>query len=71
MKVVIPVYRPSSSEDLDLSKIASRIRLTECIDITLGSTLSTLERDFLCLVLSAIALIILGVKALMSIPSKT
>jgi len=71
MKVVIPVYLPSSSKDLDLSKIASRSRLTECIDITFGSTLSTFDRGFLCLVLSAMALIILGAKVFMSMPSKT
>lgn len=71
MKVVIPVYCFISSKDLALSKIASRSRLTECIDIKLGSTVPALDRGFLSLFLSAIALIILGVKVLMSIPWST
>jgi hypothetical protein len=68
MKVVIPSGRSSSSKDLALSKIASISRLTECMDIKLGSTVTAFERGFLSLFVSDIALIILGVKELISIP---
>lgn len=67
----IPLIRPSSSNDLALSKIASRSRLTECIDIAGARKFSLLERPFLWRVLSAMALVILGVSVRMSIPWNT
>lgn len=66
---------PSSSSDLALSKIASRSKLTECIDMELGGgrVRALEERGGLLQgrVLSTIAFVILGVKTLMSIPLKT
>lgn len=67
----IPINLPSSPSDLALSNIASISRLTECIDMTLGSTWPPLGRGFFCLILSTMALAILGVKLLMSIPWNT
>lgn len=67
----LPPVLPSSSSDFALSKIASRRRLTECIDISWVDTISPLVRGFLCQVRSTIALVILGVNPLMSIPWNT
>lgn len=72
---IIPLQEPSSSSDLALSKIASRSKLTECIDMEVGGGRVTAleERGGLLQgrVLSTMALVILGVRSLMSIPLKT
>jgi hypothetical protein len=72
--VSIPVTLPRASKDFALSNMASRSKLTECIDICISIPFTC--DDFLLeerggalgLTLSAIAVVIRGLRLLISIP---
>ena len=71
---LIPVTLPRASKDFALSNMASRSKLTECMDICIDIPFTC--EDFLLeerggtvgLILSAIAMVILGLRLLISIP---